>query len=215
MAQPATTLNIPPHVSSILSTFGVYSASISEVHYQPLYSLLTYPVAGAQSFSFFTSGSTPSTLNKTNLPGNGGTLPKPVNFLILSVELIFKSGATPGVIGASGTTAADDYAAVMDSANGYFELKFGQKPYIQMSPLSAIPEVTAPDFHLALADTAAATLGAATPSRERFGITPILWASMEQMYATINYPGGAVAAPTGKAGTIGVKLNGYLYSLVS
>ena len=202
---------IPPSVRQILGSYGVYAKDILEAHYQPLYSILAYPAAGAANFSFFTVGSTPATLNATNLPGNGGSLPKPNNFLILGIEILFKSGQAPGVIGTSGETAADDYNAVMDQASSYFELKVGTKPYYQIAPLSALPEQTSPQYSVAIADTAAAVIANVVPAVRTIGFTPLLLQYTESFYATITFPGGAVATPSTKAGKIGVKLNGYLY----
>lgn len=205
--------NVPPHITSILSKYGVFSPNLVEVHYQPYYSYLTYPVTGAASFSFFTVGSTPSTRHLTNLPGNGGALPKPVNFLMLGAEVVFKSGASPTGAIVSGKTSADDYAAIIDAPVAYFELNLGQKPYLIESPLSVLPEITHPNYTLALADTVAAAVGTANPAKERRGITPILIQSQEQFLVSITFPGGALAPPSGLAGTIGVRLNGYQYSL--
>ena len=215
-----TTLSaIPPNVKQILQMYGAYASGVVEAHYQPLYSMLAYPSAGQANFSFFTTGSTPATLNTTNLPGNGGQLPSPINYLILGVEVIFKSGLTPGsIVTTSGETAADDYYAAIDNDVGYFELKIGTKPYLQVAPLSALGESDSPTYNVALsaATTASATTinnvaGNFVPARQSAGITPLLLKSNESFYVTITYPGGKVALPSGKAGVIGVRLNGYQY----
>lgn len=217
MANP--TLANPPGLNA-LKQYGVNVANVQQVFWQPLYDYQAYPIAGAQTFTFFQQpkGQGGRTIEDTNMLA-AGTLPSPMRMLVLGIEVAFFSGAAvEGLQDAKPTaTQLADLNALQ--RRGHLQFNIGQKSFLDEAPIDQFPRGVMIDSRNAMTDqtTPAADLFSYT-SNAQFGgrpyrIVPLTLEPTQNFDVQINFPNGAVAMPSGVAGRIGVRLIGYQYRL--
>lgn len=203
-----------PAFASLARNFGVNVANVVEAIRQPLYDTVAYAAAGQTTLTFFALpiGQGGKTKVDTNMT-NAGMLPAPQNFLVTSIHLEFKPGAslTPASQAASleGASVIED--TYVFGTNGLLEMQVGSKVQLQDGPLGVFPPRTSMD--VALATTVAANSpGYGQWKGMVYDITPILipWGQNFNVTAIWN---ALVPLPSTVAGTVRCTLDGYLYRL--
>lgn len=204
-----------------ISRFDVNFPGAMEMVTQPLYHIQSYPAAGSTSLSFFQTpaGASSTTLEDTNMQ-LAGQLAAPQSFLITGISINWYPGQTaaaPVQLGAAAITGSlNDQAAVF--RRGLVQLTVGNKNYGQWAALDMLP----PRSHLnaAVATSDATTAAAALNLRMEvpyidgapFKINPYRLMASQNFKVTVDFPGGAVALPSGDAlARIGVILWGTLF----
>lgn len=188
---------------------------------QPLYAYQTYPTAGANTLAFFQNPASGTTTREDTNMELAGQLPVPQAFLIEGIGIDFLSGTTsapPVIFGTQAATGqANDMFGVLRRGN--LNLIIGSKNYLQISPLMALPPRSHFGANFGASDGGA---NAATNQQLRMNVgfaqgpvyrnNPLLIQSGQNFRVEINFPGGAVALPSGDAlARIGVILYGTLY----
>lgn len=216
MADP--NLNIPPQIASALKSYGVDVPNVTVAYPQAFYDYLTYPstgVAGTLTYFQRVPGANGVTEAQTNMKAVG-EFPKPTNYLLTNLEVVFFSGVSPGAAANAGKTALDDYNAVMNG-QATIQLKVNEQEYFFDSPLSTCPAAFGVGSSAAITtydQTAATTLLAANPwpLGAIRSVSPLLLLSNYKFKVNVNFP-VAIPTPSGVAGTLGVRMRGYFYRL--
>lgn len=197
----------PPNIQA-LKAYNVNRAGNVEVIWQPTYEYQTYPAAGTNQLTFFqnTVGSVAGGLSTTNVRA-AGQFPRPQEFLITGIQVVFEVGAAVNGAAASPTNVQDAFD-VLNSGN--LELFIGAKSYLNDAPLGVFPQ----QFGLQIeADQGGGAFGTnyARPNGRYYQITPVKIPANQNFNVTLNWPEGVVTTTT--AATIGVRMDGFLYRL--
>ncbi len=193
--------------------------------FNPLYDYQTYPLAGQQTFTFFSvpqgqgttsafGGAGPKTVLDTNLQ-TGGALPLGNRFLVYGIEVEFFPGNVPGFNAAATMTAAqfarnwDDVYSVL--RNGALTFNIQNRYFAQDAPLMKFPTQTRLAGVASYSETAAgATSGQieyAAGCGASYSIIPVYIESTQAFNCVVNFP-ALIALPSGADGRIGVRLVG-------
>lgn len=207
----------PPSIAA-LKKYNVNRVGNVEVIWQPTYEYQTYPTTGQTQLTFFQNpvGAIAGGLSTTNIR-SAGQFPRPQEFLITGIQVVFEVGAAIAVDAIA--RVQTNWQDAFDVANsGNLELFIGSKAYLNDAPIGVFPQ----QFGIGGAgDTSAATTTSATdiakvldyarPVGRYYQITPVKIPANQNFNVTLNWPEGAVTVTT--AGVIGVRLDGFLYRL--
>jgi hypothetical protein len=197
----------PPNIAA-LKGYNVNRVGNVEVIWQPLYEYQTYAAAGQSQLTFFqnTVGSVAGGLSTTNVRA-AGQFPRPQEFLVTGIQVVFEVGAAVAGAAAIPTNVQDAF----DVANaGNLELFIGSKSYLNDAPLGVFPQ----QFGLSIASdqgTGAFGTNYARPVGKYYAITPVKIPANQNFNVSLNWPEGVVTTST--VATIGVRLDGFLYRL--
>lgn len=224
-----------------LNQYRVNQAGESEIVRQRLYDFQVYPTAGLTQFTFFSlpvgqgktssSGATAGTA-KTFADTNmdiGGALPRPKNYLVESIEVIFEPGSvstadtytaqTPAIYSA---TAALALLATTADVNiirqgGWLEFTVGSKTYLTEAPLGTFPPKVHAEIDASIGSGLSAgaigTLTSYWTGRPYYLDPPIVIESLQNFQVLIKFP-AVLATPSGFNGRIGVIFDGVMYRAV-
>ena len=215
----ARRVGLPPRVRQ-LRAFDVNRRGMVEAIRQSQYDFQTYPAAGTTQLIFFQvpQGQGGKTKDDTNLE-IAGSLPRPKEFLIESIEIYFFPGVDIAQIGAPSVAAswANDVQAIGEA--GFGDLFIGSKSYLTEAPVQRFAPKTRLYAEAAASDST--TLGAAQNVRFDYAV----WAGRpyyldpeirlihtQNFNFTINFA-AAVPTPSTQDARIGVVLDGILYRL--
>lgn len=187
---------------------------------QPLYSYQLYPALGTTTLSFFQNPASGGVTRADTNMELAAQIPAPQMFLIQGIGIDWLPGMTaaaPVQLGAAAIAGAtNDMFSVLRA--GQFEFIIGTKQYLSMAPLMSLPPRS--HFDGAFATSDATTAAAALNLRFQvpfvngpvFTPVPLLLEAGQNFRININFPGGAIALPSGDAlARIGVILYGTLY----
>ena len=222
-----------------LQSYQVNLPGSSEVIRQRLYDFQLYPTAGQAQLSFFqlpigqgiTSAQggavgSAKTYADTNME-NSGALPRPKNYLIESIEVLFEPGSvstantyTPAIPNQTAAAAAAVVLVQLQDINlirqsGWLELYIGSKTYLWEAPLGTFPPKVRLEMDAALATTSG-TAGEVVAVSSKWGgrpyylDPPIALESLQNFVIYLKWP-GVVATPSGFNARIGVVFDGVLY----
>jgi hypothetical protein len=194
----------PQSFRRALDTSQVNIAGVVESIYEPRYDYTTLPAIGAASLAFFQTpiGQGGKTLADTNME-LAGQIPKGQNFQITGVQVEFYSGAD--LDAAARNQYANDVMAVYKG--GSLVLRIGSKEFIRQGNLMSFPPVSRLDGNSATG-LAAQTISYFSAAGREFAVEKMLLTSNQNFGVTLE---GLPALPSGLAGRIGVKLNGFLF----
>ena len=202
-----TTPNRPPSIAR-LKDYNVNRVGQFEVIWQPTYEYQDYLVAGHTQLTFFqnTVGSVAGGLSSTNMRA-AGQFPRPQEFLITGVQVVFFPGAVVAQAAAAVASNWEDTDDVMQSGN--LDLFIGSKSYLTDGPIGVFPQ----QFGIGGDASTGATTGMdyARPVGKYYQITPVKLPANQNFNVTLNWPEGAVPVVT--QALIGVRLDGFLYRL--
>lgn len=210
--------NLPPSVQG-LQKFDVNRRGEVEAVRQSLYDFQTYASAGQTQLIFFQvpQGQGGKTKDDTNME-LAGSLPRPKEFLIESIEVYFFPGVDIGQFGAQAESEwSNDESAFGES--GFLDLFIGSKSYLTEAPVGRFPPKTRLYGEAAYADTS--TAGAAQQIRYDYSawagrpyrMNPEIRLIHTQNFNVTLQWNAAVALPSGQNARIGVVLDGILYRL--
>ncbi len=224
-----------------LNAYKVNRPGMGEVVRQRLYDYQLIPTAGAAQFTYFalplgqgiTSAvgavvGTAKTYADTNLT-NAGMLPKPISYLIESIEINFEPGSVatantftpilPNIFIAVAAAAALSQIQDVNQYRiaGWLELFIGSKTYLWEAPLGVFPPKVCLELDAAIASNSATTAEVAAVAAKWGGRyyyldPPITLESQQNFAVFIKFP-GAVATPSGFNARMGVIFDGVLYRL--
>lgn len=197
----------PPSINA-LKSYNVNRVGNIEVIWQPTYEYQNYLVAGHTQLTFFqnTVGAVPGGLSVTNVR-SAGQFPRPQEFLITGIQVVFEVGAVVGQAAAAVQSNLQDAFDVANSGN--LELFIGSKSYLNDAPLGVFPQ----QFGIQNDNAAGATV-ASDYSRwvgKYYQITPVKIPANQNYNVTLNWPEGAVPVVT--QARVGIRLDGFLYRL--
>lgn len=197
----------PPQISA-LRQYNVNREGQYEVIWQPLYEYQTYPLAGTTGLTFFqnTVGSVAGGLSTTNMRA-AGQMPRPQEFLITGIQVVFEAGTAVAAAAAIPTNVLDVNTV---ATSGNLELFIGSKAYLNDGPVGAFPQ----QFGLSIASdqgTGAFGTNYARTAGKYYAITPVKIPANQNFNVTLNWPEGVQAITV--AARIGVRLDGFLYRL--
>lgn len=221
-----TTGRIPPALHEVQSKYGVNWQDAHDVVFAPMWDRQVYPTAGINTLRFFARIQGAGVTYTDSSMTLAGQIPQPEVYLVTGLYVDFKSGVplikggqlSAGVAGVL-PNAADDVQKILYSGN--LEFKIGTKAYAYGAPLAYFP----PPYHLDLqaalsddsilavvVDTSALTIAAsAYICGDTMAITPVEIPAGQNFGATVSWPEGPVATPSGVDGLIAVGLMGYSY----
>lgn len=209
---------LPPSVSG-LQKFDVNRRGQVEAVRQSLYDFQTYAAAGQTELIFFQvpQGQGGKTIDDTNME-IAGSLPRPKEQLIESIEVYFYPGPNIGQFGAQAESEfANDVMAVAES--GSLDLFIGSKSYLTEAPINRFPPKTRLYGESAYADTTTAGANqqirfdyAAMCGRPYFLDPEIRLIHTQNFNVRLRW-NTAVALPSAVDARIGVVLDGVLYRL--
>lgn len=206
----------PPAITA-LQNYSVNREGQFEVIWQPLYDYQTYDMAGATQFTFFQNpvGQGGTTLADTNMRA-AGQLPRPQEFLITGIQVLFTPGNAVASAQNAAGTAQENWNDVSDVMLGdaWLELFIGSKAYCQDGPLAKFTQ----QFKLGGGGWTTGAGSVATTdfidysvhSGRSYAITPVKLTANQNFNVTINFP---TVIGTAADATIGVILDGFLYRL--
>jgi len=197
----------PPNIQA-LKKYNVNRVGNIEVIWQPLYEYQAYAALGQTLLTFFQNpvGAIAGGLSATNVR-SAGQFPRPQEFLITGIQVTFEVGA---VVAQAVAAVQSNWQDVFDVSNsGNLELFIGSKSYLNDAPLGVFPQ----QWGVGGAAQSGATVAAdyARPVGKYYQITPVKIPANQNFNVTLNWPEGIVPVTT--AGTIGVRLDGFLYRL--
>jgi len=222
-----------------LAAYRVNQPGTAEVIRQRLYDFQVYPTAGQAQFTFFAlpigQGITSAqgavvgsakTYADTNMELSGA-LPRPKNYLVESVEVIFEPGsvatANTYVPALPNQFLAASAAAVLSQIqdvnllrqSGWLEFYIGSKTYLYEAPLGVFPAKVRMELDAAVSSNSATTAEVAAVSakwggRPYYMDPPITLESLQNFAVYIKFP-GAVATPSGFNARLGIAFDGVLY----
>lgn len=206
----------PPSIPA-LKGYNVNRAGQFEVIWQPTYDYQTYAAAGATQFTFFqtTVGAAGATLATTNIRA-AGQFPRPQEFLVTGIQILFTPGNTVANTEAVAGTAQENWNDVTDVMFGtaFLDLFIGSKSYLQDAPLAKFAQqfrITGGGWTTGAGSVATTDfIDYAVTAGRYYSITPIKIPANQNFNVTLNFP--AVIAVAVDA-TIGVILDGFLYRL--
>ncbi len=191
---------------------------VKEIIWQPQYDFAQYLAAGQQSIKFFQSpaGANGKTQADTNMQA-AGQFPAGTLFALTGIEIPFQSGASIYTEGAAPIATGASYADDVNAALGYgafLILTIGNKPYLVDAPLEMFPSSGRlyVSSSIAIALPAAETVGTfsyAAGAGMPYDVTGLYIPSNQNFDVTLYWP-ALVPLPSGKAGRIGCRLNGYI-----
>jgi hypothetical protein len=210
----------PPDMTA-LQNYNVNRAGQPEVVWQPQYDYQTYGTGGATTFTFFQTpvGQSSTTLATTSMVA-AGQFPRPQEFLVTGIQVLFRPGAAIGQAAVAPASAVNnnwnDANGVLTATGAWLELYIGSKAYLDDGPLAKFPQ----QFGLtggawrASASTAVASgesyLDYVRSAGRYYSITPVKIPANQNFRVTINFPTAVTVVTAGK---IGVILDGFLYRL--
>ena len=156
---PANRFRLPPNVRA-LQKFDVNRRGEVEAVRQSLYDIQTYALAGQTQLIFFQvpQGQGGKTRDDTNME-IAGSLPRPKEFLVESIEILLFPGVNIGQFGAKAESEfSNDIFAVGESGN--LDFFIGSKSYLGEAPLGRFPPKTRMYGESAYADTSTAAADA-------------------------------------------------------
>lgn len=224
MANGNSNYKLPPSVKG-LRKFDVNRRGDVEVVRQSLYDFQTYPAAGAVQFLFFQvpAGQSGKTRGDTNME-LAGSLPRPKELLVESIEVYFFPGVDPGTFNAAiaETEFTNDVYAVA-KASCFLDFFIGSKSYLIEAPLIRFPSKTrlyvesAHAIHFTQAVAAdedkRVSTDYATFAGRPYHVDPEIRLIHTQNFSvSLNFT-AAVALPSGVNARIGLVLDGVLYRL--
>lgn len=195
-----------------LDKYDVNIPGTIETIWQPLYDFQTYETSGATSFTFFQSpvGDSGTTYADTNME-SAGMVPRGQNFLITGIEVeFFPAEAALNEIATPANSFINEYYSVM-TADAYFELTIGSKPYMRQAPLLSFAPRRRFNADAAVsttADTVTYGWNMLQVEGDPMDIVPLKLESNQNFNAKIMFDS---AVSVNAAGKIGVRLNGYLF----
>lgn len=194
----------PQNFKRAMDTSRVNIPGVVESIYEPRYDYTALPAIGSAAISFFQTpiGQSGKTLADTNME-LAGQIPKGQAFQITGVQVEFYSGAD--IDAAARNQYANDVMAVYKS--GALILRIGSKEFIRQGNLMSFPPVSRLDGTSATG-LAAQTISYFSAAGREFAIEKLLLESNQNFGVTLT---DLPALPSGLAGRIGVKLNGYLF----
>lgn len=209
---------LPPNVRA-LQKFDVNRRGEVEAVRQSLYDFQTYASAGQTQLLFFQvpQGQGGKTRDDTNME-IAGSLPRPKEFLVESIEVYLYPGVDIAQFGAQAESEfSNDIFEV--GTSGFLDFFIGSKSYLTEAPLSRFPGKTRLYGESAYADTT--TAGANQQIRYDYSswagrpyhLDPeIRLIHTQNFNVSLNWA-AAVALPSGQNARIGVVLDGILYRL--
>ena len=215
---PNQRFRLPPNVRA-LQKFDVNRRGEVEAVRQSLYDFQTYATAGQTQLLFFQvpQGQGGKTRDDTNME-IAGSLPRPKEFLVESIEVYL----FPGVdIGQFGAQAASEFSNDLYDVgqSGFLDFFIGSKSYLTEAPLMRLPPKTRLAGESAYADvsTAGANLQIrydyASWAGRPYHLDPeIRLIHTQNFNVSLNWA-VAVPLPSGVDARVGVILDGILYRL--
>ena len=210
---------LPPTVSA-LRKFDVNRRGEVEAVRQSLYDFQTYASAGQTELIFFQvpQGQGGKTIDDTNME-IAGSLPRPKEQLVESIEVYFYPGVDIGQFGTQAESEwSNDVQAVAESGN--LDFFIGSKSYLTEAPIGRFPPKVRLYAESAYADGGA---NAVTNQQIRYDYSamagrPYFMDPEIRLIHTQNFAvrlrwNTAVALPSGQDARIGVVLDGVLYRL--
>lgn len=216
----------------------VTNKSQSEVLRQRLYDYQLYPTAGSTQLSFFQqpvgSGVTSAQgaavgAAKTQWDTNmeiGGALPSGKQFMIESIEVVFKPGSvatahtyTPANLSLFAAVAVAALAGQLNDVNtfyqsGMLELNVLSKNYLRETPLEAFPPKAALDVSAGLSTNSATTSEVAAvlgkASGRPYYLDPVVSIQPAVNFEVLLRWPAAVATHSGFNARVGILLDGFL-----
>lgn len=176
----------------------------------------TYAAAGQTSLTFFGAGSSGRSLEDTNFPGSGGSLPAGFTFVLQEIQFMFQPGTTVPVakFGADVEPlfVRDVYAV---GRNGLVQLDYGPKTFVQEGPLCRFPCDTRMVGVVAAAAAGEVADAQTLIQYAQWGGRPFRVADLridplQPLKVQALWPNGVVALPSTVAGRLGCFMRGTL-----